>query len=443
VQNKNRVTAFAAALIIVVGSVVGIAPLWASSSEKVLHSFNTNGKDGYFPFAGLIFDAAGNLYGTTEDGGEGFDGIVFELMPGTNGKWTEKVLHTFGANDKDGINPFAGLTFDTAGNLYGTTDEGGVYGYGVVFQLTPGANGKWTQKILHTFNSNGRDGIGPIGGLIFDGAGNLYGTTEGGGAYRYGVVFELTPHANGKWTEKVLHNFNANGKDGTFPHAGLIFDGAGNLYGTTDVGGAHASGTVFELTPAANGKWTEKILHSFNDNGADGIYPDGGVIFDSAGKLYGTTYEGGTRTSACSDFGSGCGTVFELTPGMNGKWTEKVLHRFNPDGKGGILPSPTLLFDSVGNLYGTTEAGGLDGVGCGGNGFRGCGTVFELMLGGNGEWTEKILHRFSLNGKDGIQPSAGLIFGDDGNLYGTTFRGGHDVSECGNSGCGAVFEVVP
>jgi len=223
----------------------------------------------------------------------------------------EEVLHSFGKGT-DGRFPEAGLIIDSKGNLYGTTGGGGAYSYGTVFELTPKAGGRWTEKVLHSFNYNGKDGVDPYAGLIFDTAGSLYGTTSGGGAYSYGTVFELTPKASGGWTEKVLHSFNENGNDGYNPQqASLILDAAGNLYGTTPFGGPLGGcsglgcGTVFELTPKAGGLWTEKVLHSFNDNGTDGYDPWAGLILDTAGHLYGTTYFGGA---------SGGGTVFEIKP---------------------------------------------------------------------------------------------------------------------------------
>src|SRR5664280_601677 len=191
-------------------------------------------------------------------------------------------------------------------SLYGTTLGGGTYYSGTVFELTPAAGGGWTEKVLHNVNENGTDGALPRAPLIFDAAGNLYGTTEYGGTYYdsdLGTVFELTPAAGGGWTEKVLHNFGI-GRDGTDPLAGLIFDAAGNLYGTTEYAGNYGGGTVFEWTPAAGGGWTETVLHSFG-NGTDGYSPSAGLIFDAAGNLYGTTPHGGTYEG---------GTVFEVTP---------------------------------------------------------------------------------------------------------------------------------
>jgi uncharacterized repeat protein (TIGR03803 family) len=222
----------------------------------------------------------------------------------------EKVLHSFG-NGTDGLYPYAGLIFDAAGNLYGTTYEGGIHGYGTVFELTPEEGGGWTEKVLHSFNLNGTDAAYPQASLIMDSAGNLYSTSyEGGihldpcGGVGCGTVFELSPQEGGGWTEKVLHSFNLNGTDGDEPYAGLIIDTAGNLYGTTIAGGIHNNGTVFELSPREGGGWTEKVVHSFG-NGTDGYEPYAGLIIDAAGNLYGTTVEGGIH---------GYGTVFEITP---------------------------------------------------------------------------------------------------------------------------------
>ncbi|MGA2905131.1 MAG: choice-of-anchor tandem repeat GloVer-containing protein [Candidatus Korobacteraceae bacterium] len=380
-------------------------------TEKVLHSFGSINNDGAGPYAGLIFDAAGNLYGTTGYGGTYNVGTVFELTPNGSGGWTEQVLHSFGSINNDGAGPYAGLIFDAAGNLYGTTTSGGTYSDGTVFKLTPTTGGGWTEQVLHNFNGDGYD---PRAGLIFDATGNLYGMTEGGnGDYPDGTVFELTPTAGEGWTAKVLHGFN--GADGLYPWLGsLIFDGAGDLYGTTLEGGTYGAGVVFELMPAAGGSWTETVLHSFNDNGTDGALPAAGLIFDAAGNLYGTTNAGGTYDA---------GTVFKLAPTGDGSWTETVLHNFG-NGTDGALPAAGLIFDAAGNLYGTTEVGG----------FYGDGTVFELTPNGSGGWTEQVL--FSFNLADGWYPYAGLILDAAGNLYGTTYTGGTYTY-------GTVFELTP
>ena len=318
-----------------------------------------------------------------------------------------KTLHKFKQTGVGGYSPNGGLIFDAAGNLFGTTEYGGAHGYGTVFELTPNGDGSWTESVLHSFNYS--DGEVPFAGLIFDAAGNLYGTTAGGGAYDAGTVFQLTPNGDGSWTESVLHSFN--GKDGRQPLSSLIFDAGGNLYGATYSGGAFGDGTVFQLTPNGDGSWTESVLHSFN--GGDGREPLSSLIFDAVGNLYGTTYTGGAY---------GWGTVFKLTPNGDGSWTESVLHSFNH--RDGAFPYSSLTFDAAGNLYGTTASGGYFGV----------GTVFKLKPNGDGSWTESRLHSFNVT--DGYAPVAGLIFDAAGNLYGTTQYGG-------TYNYGVVFRLRP
>jgi len=229
-----------------------------------------------------------------------------------------------------------------------------------------------TETALHSFNSSGTSAAFPASSLIFDTAGNLYGTTGDGsgtncGAGGCGTVFELSPKADGGWTGKVLHNFTANGKDGYQVYAPVIMDASGNLYGTTVQGGTYRGGTVFELLPKTGGGWTERILHNFsNSNSAKGAFPYAGLILDKAGNLYGTTYSGGNNNGTSCFYGS-CGTVFELSPSA-GSWTETVLYAFPPDGAGGFNPSAGLIFDAAGNLYGTADGGGAGGG----------GTVFKI-----------------------------------------------------------------
>jgi uncharacterized repeat protein (TIGR03803 family) len=324
-------------------------------TETVLYSFNA-GQDGKYPQAGLIFDSASNLYGTTNQGGTYGYGTVFELARHPGGVWTETVLYSF-KGGTDGHNPQAGLIFGAAGNLFGTTNGGGTYGFGTVFELAHTAGG-WTETVLHSFDhNNGKDGIYPSAGLILDAFGNLYGTTNQGGTYGYGTVFEVKRNGGGVWTEKLLYSFNNNISDGENPNASLIFDASGNLYGTTTKGGATGNGTVFELTPTGTGGWTETVLYSFGSV-PDGNGPQGSLIFDALGNLYGTTYLGGVN---------GGGTVFELTPAGGGAWTETVLHSFNVtlDGR---KPWAGVIFGAAGNLYGTTYGGGTNRN----------GTVFQI-----------------------------------------------------------------
>jgi uncharacterized repeat protein (TIGR03803 family) len=272
-----------------------------SWTESVLYRFCqlTNCADGYEPYAGLTLDAAGNLYGTTPYGGASGIGIVFKLSP-NGGSWTESVLHSFSGFPKDGDEPFSGLIFDAVGNLYGSTGAGGAFGNGTVFELTPNSGGSWTESVLHSFG--GADGAGPTG-VTFDTAGNLYGTTAGGGASNVGTVFKLTLKSNGKWKENVLHSFAK--RAGANPYAGVTFDVAGNLYGTTVNGGSANDGVVFKLFPQSGGRWTYSVLQVFKGN--PGVNPYGGVVLDQAGKLYGTT-------NGCA-IGQKCrGIVFEVTP---------------------------------------------------------------------------------------------------------------------------------
>ena len=271
----------------------------------MLYSF-TGGADGGLAAAGLIFDAAGNLYGATVYGGAygncdaGFDGcgVVFKLAPNPTGTWTEGVIYSFGSTRADGAHPGAGLVFDTAGDLYGTTETGDASDGGTVFKLKHNPDGTWTESVLHSFPADSQDGVNLYGGLVYDAAGNVYGTTGGGGAYGYGLVFKLEPQPDGTWTESVLYSFTG-GADGRGPVAGVIFDAAGNLYGTTYFGGADGYGAVFKLTPTSSG-WKETAVHSFIGFGR---YPVAPVIFDPAGNLYGTTGQGN---------GNG-GLVFEIT----------------------------------------------------------------------------------------------------------------------------------
>ncbi len=232
-----------------------VTSAWAADQEKVLHSFNNNGTDGFGSVANLIMDTAGNLYGTTENGVIHGDGAVFQLSPKEGGR-TETVLHSFNHNGTDGFEPFAGLIFDAAGNLYGTTYAGGIHDNGTVFELSPREGGGWTETVLHSFGA-GNDGDGPYAGLILDNAGNLYGTTIDGGIHGLGTVFELSPRESGGWISIVLHSFNGS-PDGVYSSAPLITDDAGNLYGTTSEGGIHGYGTVFELIPNLGGGWSEK-----------------------------------------------------------------------------------------------------------------------------------------------------------------------------------------
>jgi uncharacterized repeat protein (TIGR03803 family) len=431
---KSRVLAvLAMALLLPIGA-------RAASKYKVLYRFK-QGTDGAHPST-LIFDGGGNLYGTTEGGGRNnFDcpfgtcGTVFKLKPNSDGSWTESVLYNFCSltNCADGGAPVSGLIFDDAGNLYGTTLMGGAStsgclysSCGTVFKLKPNSDGSWTESVVYTF-TGGADGANPVASLIFDGTGNLYGTTEIGGNDTCnapdgcGVVFKLTPNSDGSWSESILHTFTG-GTDGGVPAAGLIFDPAGNLYGTTYAGGGGTKcsagcGVVFELKTNSDGSWTESVLHTFT-GGPDGSVPAAALIFDAAWNLYGTTYGGGH--SPCPH-GLGCGVVFELKPNSDGSWTESVLHRFV--NHLAANPSASLIFDKRGNLYGTATYGGpADG-----------GAVFKLAPQSTGGWAYAVVHEFLDKPAQG--PFAGLILDTAGNLYGDTAYGARSE--------GVVFEIAP
>jgi uncharacterized repeat protein (TIGR03803 family) len=351
-----------------------------------LHDFSAVPGEGQTPWSGLARDSAGNLYGTTLSGGTVGSGTVFKLDP--SGK--ETILHSFTGNGGDGVLPFAGVTLDSAGNVYGTTYSGGTEGWGTVFKIDASGN----YSVLYSFTGSGVDGEGPYGGVIVDSAGNVYGTTEYDGLGGQGIVFKLDPSGN----ESVLYSFSGLNGDGDTPDGGLVRDSAGNLYGTTFLGGLGGGGIVFEIDTSGN----ETVLHNFA--GPDGAHPKAGLVRDSAGNLYGTTSTGGSAND---------GTVFKLDASGN----ETVLHSFN--GSDGDWVGAAVTLDAAGNLYGTTVLGGTNNM----------GTIFKLDSSGN----ETVLHSFA--GSDGERPYGNILLDAAGNLYGTTTYGG-------SIGYGNVFELV-
>ncbi len=350
------------------GTVFELSPnAYGGWNETDLYSFCSapNCTDGAGPISNVIFDSAGNLYGTTYFGGNGYGveagwgyGVVFELSPGATG-WTETVLYSFcplgGCTDGP-----LGLIFDRAGNLYvpfGTFSYNiGYGGSDTVFELSPAGSG-WTEQVIYANGSS-------TGGLTMDAAGNIYGVTGS-------TAFELSPNGSGGWTPSVIYTFSSGGGPSSTP----VLDSAGNLYGTIRGGGA-SCGTVYELSPGDNG-WTEKSLYSFKNNGYDGCNPVGGVTLDAAGDIYGTTQFGGKNVVYIDGYDnpSSTGTVFELAaPVGTGSHKESVLWNFN--GTDGLFPESSLILDSAGNLYGTTWEGGSSfGLGPDGGGF---GVAFEL-----------------------------------------------------------------
>jgi uncharacterized repeat protein (TIGR03803 family) len=380
-----------------------------TSTEQVLYSFS-GGNDGGNAATGIAVDAHGNVFGTTVVGGLYACGIVFKLAPQANPPWKETVLYNFTCYG-DGKNPHGGVTFDPHGNLEGTTVAGGTGGpcasdgCGVVFQVR-----RTTEKVLHSFTS-GNDGFGPGGAVIADPTGNLYGTTPDGGAHSAGVVYEVS-RGGRQPQEHVIHTFTG-GKDGSTGSLGLLLrDSSGNLYGVTELGGAHAGGTVFELSPTSKPKWRLTTLYAFKGT-PDAASPYGGLIADPSGNLYGTTYFGGKN---------GLGAVFELVHNARGTYRERVLYSFH-GGRDGSSPTSTLVFGSSGDLYGTTSAGG---------GTCGCGTIFSVNPASG---KETVLHRFG-SGSDGAYPYYGLTAGANGTFYGSTVAGG-------NFNQGAIFGFTP
>ena len=388
-----------------------IVPAAQAQTYSVIHYFT--GSDGETPAAGVIIDQSDHLYGTTF----GLFGTVFGMRE-VNSYWVFSPLLTMRVDGAKGYRPQARVIKGPDGNLYGTSWEGGgSCSCGVVFKLQPppiapaDALAPWTETVLYEFT--GPDGSFPgYGDLVFDKAGNIYGTTTQGGAYGQGVVFELTP-SNGGWTESVIYSFSGYA-DGSQPYGGVIFDSSGNLYGTTSAGGQYFKGTVFELTPS-NGGWSETVLHSFQTS--EGTFPVGGLIFDPSGDLIGTTESGGIDGYD--------GSVFELSP-SNGGWTFSVLHLFDHSAGEGVDPLAGVTRDSSGNLYGTALGGG----------YYNDGTVFRLVY-SNGYWTYQTLYSF---GNDGNSPFGGVTFDSKGNMYGTAIAGGKGAC---NGGCGVVWEITP
>jgi uncharacterized repeat protein (TIGR03803 family) len=390
-----------AALLLLVG-LAAVPSGWAQT-YTVLYSF-TGGADGAFPEGGLLRTSAGRLYGTTIGVGDPQEGSVFEVS--ASGKF--KLLHSFGAGGLGGASPSGNLVRDSAGNLYGTTSGGGAgAGFGTVFKLDKKNN----FSVFYSFPAGGADGQSPSG-LTLDPAGNLYGAAGGGlytcdGADQFGcgVVYKLDPSGN----ETVLHKF-VSGKKGSIPNRGLLRDAAGNLYGTTHGSFNPYSAIVFRLDPAAS----ETVLYTFKWKAPNGPLPQGYLIQDAAGNLYGAVAD----------------VVFKLDP--NGNYA--TLYTFTRKSDGGS-PNGGLVRDAAGNLYGTTAGGGNFGNLCNG----GCGVVFKLDPSGN----LTVLHSF--NGTDGNVPLTGLTRDAAGNLYGTTIRGGN-LNDCPNgnfSGCGVVFKMTP
>ncbi len=404
---------------------------------SVLHTFN-GGVDGGLPFATMNVDASGNLFGTAATGGTGTCsylgttgcGTIFELKK-HNSSYLFNPLYSF-LGGTDGESPLRPMTVGPNGTFYGTTGAGGEGSCsflsapecGVVFNAgpnpTPQRNPllKFHESVLYRF-TGGSDGASPFSTVIFDGSGNIYGTTAAGGSHGDGVVFKLTPTGGGNYTESVIYNF-AGGSDGVNPYDGLVFDNTGNLYGTTANGGGSNAcqfgcGTVFELSPSGGG-WTERVLYAFQ-GGSDGANPNAGVAVDAMGNLYGNTWQAGN---------TGGGTIYELTPAGGGNYTFHLLLTI-PGGAGNAINRVTL--DSAGNVYEALQGGGAFGL----------GQVLKLTR-SNSVWIYSDLHDFT-GSADGKTAIGGVSLDTSGNVYGTATYGAG--TGCGGSGCGVVWAITP
>jgi len=383
--------------------------------------YNFDGANGSTPEGGLVVDAAGNFYGSTYLGGSSKLGVAYKLSPAPGGEVTEIVLHSFtgSGTNGDGADPVGDLVFDSAGNLYGVTQFGGAFDMGTVFELSPPSvqGGEWTEAVLYSFQGTPSDGSQPVAGLVLDGVGNLYGTTSQGGVDNAacsgnggcGTVFELSPPAapGGAWTETVIYFFQGS-SDGNEPLGGVVFDPAGNLYGTTSFGGEvnglmTNSGVVFELSPQSGAGWTETLIYTFSGT-PDGGNPHAGLALAPNGSLFGTTVGGGQ---------SGQGSAYRLKPPsvQGGPWAYNILHNFT-DREGNPRAAVTVVNSQ---LYGTTFGGG------------GGGFVFEISS------TNEYKQLYQFNGE---AYSVARLTLYNAHLYGTTIRGGYKFD-------GAAFQLRP
>lgn len=409
---------------------VCITPSAQAQTYTVLHAFRAT--DGALPYATPTMDKGRNVYGTTYNYVKGYNwGTVWRVAFHGSG-WTFSELLAFPGGYAS--YPFGGVTFGPDGALYGGTE--GSFGKGVIYRVAPpptfcgSVSCSWSYTELYQYAGSG-DGVYMEGDLVFDAAGNIYGTSYGGGQYGGGTVFKLTPTGGG-WTKTVLHDFG-NGIDGSGPWSGLVFDKAGNLYGTTREGGnltctyKYGCGTVYRLTPSGD-SWTESVIYYFHGQ-SDGSAIYAPLIVDDAGNLYGSASAQGPNNG---------GTVFELSP-SGGGWTFNLLYAFDYSGYA-PWPGPhgKLVMDPTGDLYGVTS---LDG---GENGGENSGTIFKLAP-SSGAYVYSTLYTFCSQPSciDGYGPLGGLARDANGNLYGTTSSGGDTGPACGNEGCGVVFKFTP
>lgn len=388
-----------------VATIFSLSALSHAQTETDIAYFSTS-----ITYGGVTFDSAGNLYGVTDNGGSSPNcggvgsgcGSIFQLSPAGGTSWTQTTIYNF-QNHADGALPLAGLTVDSAGNLYGTNfgsyTQGGSSHPGVAFELSPAANNSWTFTTLYTFDQT-KETVPPSSPLTIDTAGNLYGVTYYGGRFSNGSVFELSK-TGGVWKETILHSFGGPG-DGSLPYGPLAIDSEGNLYGTTSAGGSAGWGTAYELSRQTSGVWKESLLYTF----VSARSPQAGLILDSAHNLYGTTFAGGAY---------GNGVVFRLSPVKqdgNVKWKYVPLYNFTNGADGGAPASP-LTFDAAGNLYGTDAS---DPYTC--QGYYGCWQVYKLSVGSNGTWQVAALYPIP-NQKDAGNVS--LVLDSAGDIFATAY----------------------
>jgi len=409
----------------------------SAQTLNTLYSFGHN-ELGYQPFA-VTLGPNGDIFGTAPEGGAYGYGVAFELTPPQvpGGGWPYSVLHSFNPKNGEGQPSLdTAMAMGSSGVLYGVTSYDSAGGNGTVYRLFPvAASPSWREDTLLAFtggNGEGPGGVGPDCTVFIGPSGVLYGTATAGGANDVGVVFRLVPSSTqgGAWTEQVLYSFGGYAGDGTSPYGPLTVAQNQALFGVTQSGGAAPlGGTVFRLAPpaSADGDWTESVLHSFGTSAADPGLPNG-VVVGPNGELYGTAaqYLAGSCTA--------CGSVFKLVPpaAPGGAWSETILHRFagGNGNKDGSQPNSIPLIGPSGELYGTTYSGGAYGV----------GTIYRMVppSSSEGAWAEEILYSFT-GGADGAEPT-GIAFGPDGNLYGSTEFGG--VSPSGSTNQGTIFQLV-
>jgi uncharacterized repeat protein (TIGR03803 family) len=385
-RSKNTLLGLYVAAIAALTTLTMSAMPAAAQTETILVNLQPNAV-GYSATEGVAFDSSGNLYGVTSSGGGDDSGAIFEMSPAGGGTWSAPVVILDVAG-----RPESPLVFH-AGNIFTTATfqglEGGVY------ELSPGAGG-WTQDLLYDFQR--RDARAPWGNVAFDSSGNLYGTAQIGPIHPdLGAVYELTPTESGEWTESLP--FVGGGLTYGSNPLWVITTPSGSLYVATEFGGAYQGGAVFQLTPSAEG-WTPSLMYAFPSGSSPCC-----LTLDASGDVYGTTFGRGAYNA---------GSVFRLKKTASGAWGLKTLFSFGNGATGTFPTFSAPVLDSAGNLYGTTSSGGSGGA----------GVVYKLSPGARGNWAETVLHNFTSNGVDGITPYGGVVFGPDGNLYGTTYYGG-------------------